>query len=231
MPKRRSTDDQIRIVVVDDHPIVREGLVAVLGREGDFRIVDVGETAADAFELAELHLPNVMLLDVNMPGGGLSALARITAACPVVATIILTVREDPDTVGAALKAGARGYVLKGISGSELAEVVRTVARGEPYITPALAARVLMETAAPGSPRSTNASLADDAVPAPRLTVREEQILQLLAGGASNKQIAADLALSESTIKHYMTNLMQKLQVKNRVEAALLAQRQRVEGAG
>jgi two-component system, NarL family, nitrate/nitrite response regulator NarL len=223
MPKSMPTDDTITIVVVDDHPIIREGLVAVLDREDDLQIVGEGGTALEAFELAEQHLPHVMLLDVNMPGGGLTALARITAAYPAIAVIILTVKEDSDTVGAALKAGARGYVLKGVSGSELATAVRTIRRGDSYITPTLAARLLAEArdAKPGSAAHANT---------PNLTaglsVREEQILKRLADGASNKQIGADLSLSESTIKHYMTNLMQKLQVKNRVEAALLAQRQR-----
>ncbi len=226
MPKRVQPESLIRIVVVDDHPIVREGLVAVLSREADFCVVGIGETAVDAYQLAEQHLPHVMLLDVNMPGDGLAALARITAAIPAVAVIILTVREDPATVGVAMKAGARGYVLKGISGAELAAVVRTVRKGDPYITPTLAARLLME-ASPSSDAEAKANIGNlDAAALPSLTVREAQIMRLLADGASNKQIAKDLALSESTIKHYMTNLMQKLQVNNRVEAALLAQRQR-----
>jgi two-component system, NarL family, nitrate/nitrite response regulator NarL len=226
MPKHTRPEDPIRLVVVDDHPIVREGLVAVLGREPDFRVVGVGANAADAFDLAERHLPHVMLLDVNMPGGGLSALARIAAAYPAVAVIILTVREDPETVGAAMKTGARGYLLKGVGGKQLTEIVRTIRRGEHYVSPALAARLLMETAATDAASGGHSQASNAGAVPVGLTVREEQILRLLAGGASNKQIAGELALSESTVKHYMTNLMQKLQVKNRVEAALLAQRQR-----
>jgi two-component system, NarL family, nitrate/nitrite response regulator NarL len=231
MQKLPALDETIRIVVVDDHPIIREGLVSILGREADMAIVGIGGTARDAVELAEQHLPHVMLLDVNMPGSGLSALTQLTAAFPAIAVIILTVKEDPDTVGTAIKSGARGYVLKGISGRELADVVRIIRRGDPYITPILAARLLMDEVAPpqsaaasAAPSSQPPGKADADGPLSNLTVREEQILRHLAGGISNKQIANELALSESTVKHYMTNLMQKLQVRNRVEAALIAQR-------
>jgi two-component system, NarL family, nitrate/nitrite response regulator NarL len=139
-----------------------------------------------------------------------------------VAVIILTVKDDPETVSIALKQGARGYVLKGISGGEIGAIIRLVHQGDAYITPTLAARLLTEA----SEADVSVSGETSSVPRRRagLTVREEQILQLLADGMSNKQIAGDLSLSESTVKHYMTNLMQKLQVRNRVEAALLARK-------
>jgi two-component system, NarL family, nitrate/nitrite response regulator NarL len=217
-------DDPIRIAVIDDHPIMREGLIAVLGRDPGFLLVGEGGTAKDAVDLAEELLPDIMLLDVNMPGDGLTALQHISSTCPTVAVIILTVKEDPATVSIALKRGARGYVLKGIDGAEMGAIIRLVHHGDAYITPTLAARLLTEATETTGTEPAGASN----TPQRRvgLTVREGQILQLLADGMSNKQIAGALALSESTIKHYMTNLMQKLQVSNRVEAALLAKKDR-----
>ncbi|NOU05814.1 MAG: response regulator transcription factor [Hyphomicrobiaceae bacterium] len=210
----------IRVAVVDDHPMMREGIAQTFRREADIEVVGQGGSADDAVRLAEDLLPDVMLVDINMPGGGLEALKRIAVTCPAVAVLVISVRDDQQTVSAALKIGARGYVLKGVAGDELVRIVRAVTRGEAYVTPTLAARLLAE-AGGGS--------ANDADKLTGLTVREEQILALVAQGKSNKQIAGDLDLSEKTVKHYMTNLMQKLQVRNRVEAALMARR--AQGGG
>ncbi len=227
MPRSEKVTDPIRVTIVDDHPIVREGLVSVLGRDAGIVVVGEGGTAKDALDLADEHLPHVMLLDVNMPGDGLAALERISAKYPAIAVIMLTVKEDTATVSTALKLGARGYVLKGIGGAEIAKIIRAIHNGDPYITPTLAARLLIEasTTATPPPRSVDG---DGTRLYHELTVREGQILALLADGLSNKQIAAELALSENTVKHYMTNLMQKLQVRNRVEAALLAKKKRTK---
>jgi DNA-binding NarL/FixJ family response regulator len=131
---------------------------------------------------------------------------------------MLTVSEDEEDVLAALKAGARGYVLKGVSGPELVRIVRTINRGESYVTPSLAASLLVEL----RERDGHHEATPD--PLSELTDRERQILELVATGRSNKEIAEEVFLSEKTIKHYMTNILQKLQVRNRVEAALLAQK-------
>lgn len=212
---KKTLQNLIRVAVVDDHPMMREGIAQTFRREADIEVVGQGGSADDAVRLAEDFLPDVMLVDINMPGGGLEALKRIAVTCPAVAVLVISVRDDQQTVSAALKIGARGYVLKGVAGDELVRIVRAVTRGEAYVTPTLAARLLAE-AGGGS--------ANDADKLTGLTVREEQILALVAQGKSNKQIAGDLDLSEKTVKHYMTNLMQKLQVRNRVEAALMARR-------
>jgi two-component system nitrate/nitrite response regulator NarL len=208
--------DPVRVVIVDDHPLFREGVAATLVSQGDLEVVGEGASAADALALATTLLPDLMLLDLNLPGGGLSAARQVTSACPVTKIVMLTFSEEESDVLASLKAGARGYILKGVSGQELRRIVRGVQSGEVYITPTLAAGVLMEMA--GTERPSQNPLND-------LTPRERQILEGVASGHSNKEIGRDLDISEKTVKHYMTNVLQKLQVRNRVEAALLAQRE------
>jgi DNA-binding NarL/FixJ family response regulator len=151
-----------------------------------------------------------------MEGGGINAARSIASACPIVKIIMLTVSEDEDDVLAALKVGARGYILKGVSGPELVQIVRAIYTGQAYVTPALAASLLGEWHP-----STNADQ-PPSDPLSELTPRERGILELVSTGKSNKEVAQALFLSEKTIKHYMTNILQKLQVRNRVEAALLA---------
>ncbi len=206
-------DEALHVAVVDDHPLFREGVAHSLRTQPGITVVAEGATAADALAIAA-DLPDVMLLDVSMPGGGIAALGRITAAYPVVKVVMLTVSEDEEDVTAALRAGARGYVLKGVAARELVGVVRAVAAGEVYVTPSLATSLLVELTSPTN-RLPTSPLAD-------LTERERQIVELVAGGDSNKEIATQLGLSEKTVKHHMTNILQKLQVRNRVEAALIA---------
>jgi len=208
--------DPLRIVIIDDHPLFREGVATALGLEEDLRVVGEGGSADEALSLATSLLPDLMLLDLNLPGSGLQAARAVTSACPVTKIIMLTFSEEEADVLASLKAGARGYLLKGVSGRDLRRVVRNVQAGEVFVTPALAAGVLMELAAPGR---------SPAGPLDELTPRERQILEGVAGGRSNKEIGRNLDITEKTVKHYMTNILQKLQVRNRVEAALLAQRE------
>lgn len=209
--------DRIRIVLVDDHPLLREGVANTLAAETDFEVVGQGANADDALRLASELLPDLILLDISMEGGGLNAARSIATACPIVTIVMLTVSEDEEDVLAALKAGARGYVLKGVSGPELILIVRAVHAGDPYVSPALAASLLVELRQ--DPRA--ASPPQD--PLADLTSRERQILEHVAMGRSNKEVADALFLAEKTVKHYMTNILQKLHVRNRVEAALLAQ--------
>jgi two-component system nitrate/nitrite response regulator NarL len=205
-----------RIVVVDDHPLFREGVVRTLRGIADFDVVGEGTSADDAIRLAQEQLPDLILLDVSMPGGGIHAAERISADCPVVKIVMLTVSEHDDDVTAALRAGARGYILKGVGGTELIGIVRDVLSGEAYVSPDLAARLLADMGArPRGDTAERTLLAD-------LTAREEQILKRVARGLSNKEIGLELNIQEKTVKHYMTNILQKLQVRNRVEAALLA---------
>ena len=207
--------ETLHVAIVDDHPLFREGVAHTLGAQPDVEVVAEGESAADALRIAAERLPDVMLLDVSMPGGGLSAVRQIAAEYPVIKTVMLTVSEDEDDVTAALRAGARAYVLKGVAARELVRILRAVAAGEVYVTPSLAASLLFElTSGKGGVQAAN--------PLDDLTERERQILEGVAAGDSNKEIGAKLHLTEKTVKHHMTNILQKLQVRNRVEAALLA---------
>lgn len=209
--------DRIQVIIVDDHPLFRDGVVNTLRAEPDFEIVAEGTSAADAVRLASEHLPDLLLLDINIPGGGLNAVPKIAASSPVTKIIMLTASEEEDDVVSALKAGARAYIVKGVAARELRSVLRAVYNGEAYVTPTLAASLLSDFRAAASAKSRG--------PLDDLTEREREILELVANGKSNKGIAAELFLSEKTVKHYMTNILQKLHVRNRVEAALLAQAQ------
>jgi DNA-binding NarL/FixJ family response regulator len=209
--------DKIHLVIVDDHPLFREGVVAILGTEPDMEIVGQGETAEDAIRLSRDLLPDILILDISIPGGGLQAAQTVAQAFPVVKIIMLTGSPDEDNVLTALKAGAQAYVLKGVSARELVGILHTVQSGEGYVTPTLAANLLMEmTSATASERTRTGTLNE-------LTDREREILELIATGKSNKEIGLQLHLTEKTIKHYVTNILQKLQVRSRVQAALLAQ--------
>lgn len=209
-------DTPIRVIIADDHPLYRDGVARTLTESGRFSVVGQCATAAEAVELARAHLPELALIDISMPGGGIEATGRIATLAPAVRVVILTASEADDDVMQALKAGAAGYVLKGVGGRELIRVLTEVATGGSYVPPAMAARLL---AAMGPRRGGEPSSADLIA---ELTPREEDILRLVARGMSNKEVARELDLQEKTVKHYMTNILQKLQVRNRTEAALLA---------
>lgn len=204
----------VHIVVADDHPLFRGGVVLTLQEHGGFTVVAQAGTAAEAVSAVEAHMPDVALLDISMPGSGLAAAAEISRRFPAVAIVMLTASETDDDLLAALKAGARGYALKGVGAEELTGILQGVAGGASYVPPALAGRVLAALQDRG--RSAASSDMED------LTEREAEILRHVALGQSNKEIARALDLQEKTIKHYMTNILQKLQVRNRVEAALKA---------
>jgi DNA-binding NarL/FixJ family response regulator len=207
--------DKIRLVIVDDHSIFREGLLSVLSTEPDIEIVGEGASAEDALRLARELLPDIIFLDISMPGGGLNAAQSIVENYPVVKIIILTGSEGEAHVLTALKTGARAYVLKGVAARELVNILHMVQSGEIYVTPTLAASLLSEmTAGPRNDPSESTFK--------KLTEREHEILALIAAGTSNKEIALQLHLTEKTVKHYVTNILQKLQVQNRVQAAILA---------
>jgi len=205
--------ERIRIVVADDHPMFRAGVVSSLAANVDFEVVGEGSSADEAVALAEKLQPDVCLLDIAMPGGGLVAARDITASLPQTKVVMLTVSEDEDDLLAAMKAGASGYVLKGAPASELMNVLKTVNAGEVYVAPGLAWGLLREMSKPRS------------APLDELSTREREVLELVAAGLSNQEIGERLGLAEKTIKHYMTSILGKLRVRSRVEAALLAYRE------
>jgi two-component system, NarL family, nitrate/nitrite response regulator NarL len=206
--------DSIRIIVADDHPLFRDGVINSLRSAPDLQVIGEADNAEDAVRLVREELPDIALLDVTMPGGGgIEAARRIASSCPATRIVMLTVSEDEDDLLAAMKAGASGYVLKGVSARELASVVRSVSSGEVYVAPSLAFGLLREMS---RPRESD--------PLSELSSRERQVLELVGSGLSNQEIGLRLGLAEKTIKHYMTNILTKLQVRSRVEAALLAAR-------
>ncbi len=212
--------DKIRIVLSDDRPLFREGVASILREEPDFEIVGQGSSADEAIQLAREHMPDLIMLDIDMPGSGLNAIQAIAATCPATKIMMLTVSEEEDHVVAALKAGASAYVLKGVAARELIGVLRDVAAGQGYVTPALAASLLTETKGAEQPTKEKPAISQF----DELTEREHQILELVAAGFSNKEVGQSLHLTEKTVKHYMTNILQKLHVRNRVEAAMLARK-------
>jgi DNA-binding NarL/FixJ family response regulator len=212
--------ETLRVAVVDDHPLMRAGIIRTLESDGEIEIVGEGASADEALKIAQETLPDIILVDISMPGGGINAAKSITSACPVVKVVILTVSEDEETVSAALAAGATGYILKGVSGPELLRTLESIKDGASYVSPSLAARLLSDTKS----RKSSDTASDDPDPLSLLTAREEQILAYVAKGMKNREIGDELNLSEKTVKHYMTNILQKLQVRNRVTAALLAQK-------
>jgi two-component system, NarL family, nitrate/nitrite response regulator NarL len=204
--------DSLRILVADDHPLFRQGVVHALGAEPGLKVVGQASSGEEALKLACELLPDVVLLDISMPGwGGLVTVEKITTACPATTIVMLTVSEDKDKLLAAFKAGARAYVLKGVSAQDLSAVLRSASVGEVYVSPSLASEMLVSL--------TRGSAPD---PLQELTDREREILTLIGTGLTNREIGERIFLSEKTIKHYVTNILQKLQVRSRVEAALLA---------
>jgi len=218
-------DDKIQIVLVDDHPLFREGVAHTLRSEPDIEVVGQGESLEEAVRLVGDLMPDVILLDINIPGGGIQAAQTIAATYPATVIVMLTASSEDDDLVAALKAGARAYILKGVAARELVRIIRSARAGEGYVTPALAASLLSEMAGGGRSRQSAAN------PLSELTEREHQILEHVATGLSNKEVGERLYLSEKTVKHYMTNILQKLHVRNRLEAVLLAQKSGQERFG
>lgn len=202
----------IRVLLADDHPLFRDGVAHSLGAEHDLEVIAQAGTAEEAVDLVRRLKPDVVILDISMPRmGGVAAAAEIAAMEIGTRIVMLTVSEDRDTLFAALKAGAHGYVLKGVSASDLRAAIRRIADGETFITPTLAAELIFEFSRPRR---------ED--PLHDLTARESAVLDRIAEGLTNREIGEQLHLSEKTVKHYVTLVLQKLQVRSRTEAALLA---------
>ncbi|MBK4346968.1 response regulator [Lacisediminihabitans changchengi] len=212
--------ETIRVFLLDDHEIVRRGIADLLNAETDIEVVGEASTAAQALGRVTATMPTVALLDVRLPdGSGIDVCRDIRSTHPEIRCLILTGYDDDEAIGAAVLAGAAGYVLKDVRGSRILEAIRMVAAGTSLIDPALSRRVVEKIAA---------DTADD----PRLGslgLRESQILSLIADGLTNRQIGVELGLAEKTIKNYVSGLLAKLGLQRRTQAAILRLGQRPTG--
>jgi NarL family two-component system response regulator LiaR len=210
-----SESDRVRIVLADDHPVVRQGLRAFLETQPEVEILGEAADGEEAVRQVERLLPDIVLMDIVMPKvDGIEAIRRIRAISPSTQAIVLTSFADDEKIVAAVRAGAAGYLLKDARPQELINAIRAVARGEALLAPSVAARLMRELSRPS----------EDAA-ATILTTRELEVLRLIASGRSNKEIAADLVLSEKTVKTHVSNILAKLHLADRTQAALYAVRQ------
>ncbi len=207
--------EPIRILLADDHPIFRFGMRTLLTSMPDMTVVGEAVTGEEAVQLVETLLPDVVLMDIHMPGmSGIEATARIRIHHPRTAILIVTMLDD-DSVFAAMRAGARGYLLKGAEPAETLRAIRAVASGEAIFSPGVAERVMHYFAHPAVSPTQSAMLAE-------LSEREREVLTLIAQGYTNAAIAGRLVLSPKTIRNYISEIYSKLQVTDRIQAVLLA---------
>ncbi len=205
----------IRILLADDHGLFREGLIALLGSVPDTRVIGEAATGEEAMQKAAELQPDVLLMDIQMPGtNGIEATRRIVRDSPHIGVVVVTMFEDDDSVFSAMRAGARGYVLKGADQEEILAVIRAVAAGEAHFGPAIARRLMNYFAAPRP--------ADPAEAFPDLTAREREILDLIARGRNNQEIARELYLNPKTVRNHISNIFAKLQVADRAQAIIRA---------
>ena len=228
MTTERSGAQRIRVLIVDDQPLVRRGLALMMSLEPDMEVLGEAGDGVEAVELAKRLRPDVVLMDLHMPRkGGVAATREITASLPQTRVLVLTTLEAEQSVFDALRAGALAYLLKDATEAEVLEGVRTVHRGESRLTPQIARKVLdqfrhLSDIAPKP--EYRAPVEDD--PAAALNDKETKVLQLIAEGKSNKQIAGLLFLAEGTVKNYVSRIMEKLHAGSRTELAVMALRQR-----
>jgi DNA-binding NarL/FixJ family response regulator len=208
-----------RLAFIDDHPLLREGLVQAVARDPEIQVVGEGASAADALTIVRDHQPDLILLDLDMPGNVIETITAILAISPMTRVAILTAADSEDSVLEALRHGACAYILKGISGRELVAILRSILAGNGYVPPILAAGLIgnLATPKPAPPAPSQPDIGN-------LTEREHQILSLVSQGLSNKEIGLQLHLAEKTVKYHMTTILEKLHVRSRVEAALLMDR-------
>ncbi len=208
-------NDTVRVLVVDDHAVVRSGLSALLGTVAGIEVVGEAGGGREAVELAVAIVPDVVLMDLQMPdGNGIDATREIAAACPSVAVIVLTMYEEDDMVFSSLRAGARGYLLKGADQAEVVRSILAVAAGQVILGSGAAERVLASFAAPAARRQ----------PFPELTDREREVLRLIADGHGNEAIARTLGLATKTVANHVSNILAKLQFADRAAAIVAARR-------
>ncbi|MDQ4099148.1 MAG: response regulator transcription factor [Chloroflexota bacterium] len=207
-------EDAIRVLIVDDHPLYRDGLEQLLVADPRFTLVGSVGTGKEAVTLAEAEQPDVVVMDLQLPDlHGIEATRRIVAASPHIAVLVLTMFEDDDSVFAAMRAGARGYLVKGAEHAAIRRAVEAVGRGETILGPAVAQRVLSHFAQVAPSPST---------PFPELTAREREVLDLVARGLGNQEIARRLCISHRTARNHVSNIFTKLQVADRAHAIVAA---------
>lgn len=209
------TEEPIRVLIADDHPLIRSGMRALLLANDDMDVVGLASTGDEAVALAEQVQPDVIVMDLRMPGmGGIEATRQIVTAQPHIRVLVVTLFEDDESVFAALRAGARGYVLKEADETEVLRAIRAVAKGDAIFSASIASQVLAFFTGP--------SRGQPAPPFPDLTEREREILSLIAQGQSNSDIAAALVISLKTVRNYISSIFGKLQVADRAQAIVRA---------
>ena len=206
----------IRLLLADDHHLFRKGLASLLEKEAGFAVVAEAEDGAEAISKTRAVKPDLVLMDIHMPGvNGLEATRQITSTLPSTRVVILTVSEEDKDVSEAIKCGAHGYLSKKVEPEKFRELLVSVFRGEAALSGLTAAKILKEFAARASKHS-------ETTPVDDLTEREKEVLQLLAAGLTNKEIGAKLDIAENTVKNHLKNILGKLHLQNRVQAAALA---------
>jgi two-component system nitrate/nitrite response regulator NarL len=207
--------NSVSVALIDGHPVTVEGLAHVLAAQGTFTVVAHGGSSQDALAIAERHQPDLMILDLALPGDAVATISQITSRYPGTKIIVFTAVPGIEHAVGAIEAGARGYVSKSCKAVELINAASAVVAGATYVSENFASGAITAL--------KNASVRKVAMQALSLTAREDQVVDLLLKGRTNKEIASDLSLTERTVKHYMTVLMQKLNVRNRVEVVMAAQ--------
>ena len=208
-------EDTVRVLIADDHPLFREGMRGRLDRVADVAVVGEAASGDEAVELAHKLEPHIILMDIKMPGlNGIEATREIQRANPQIGILVLTMFEDDDSVFAAMRAGAKGYLLKDSGGEGVVHAIRAVASGEAVFGPGVAERIMGFFAAPRAAAPQRAF--------PELTEREEEVLSLVAQGKSNQEIARKLFVSLKTVRNHVSNILLKLQVADRAQAVIRA---------
>ena len=221
--------ESIRVLIVDDHALYRRGLQTVLAMEEGIDIVGEAADGIEAVERAEETLPDVILMDVSMPKrGGIEACRVIKSRAPSVRILMLTSSEDEAHLFEAIRAGANGYLLKDVSPEEIATTIRGLHHGQSLVSPMMASKLLTEFALISARAEAPAR---PGIEVPRLTERELGILRLVARGRANREIATELFISENTVRNHMRNILDKLQMHSRMEAAMYAVRERLIDPG